>query len=213
MGQRRPILACLLALLFLPFGLEAQRHSPGPIRIVLLVDSSQAMAAMLPQFRAGMHSFLNALPGEPEIAFVSAGGQLRVRVPPTSDRAALHQAVDRFTSDGGANSFLETMYEADKRFLRNAPGKRSVFVVLTTDNGGTRVEPRVDEYNRFMKQFVERGGRAHGIVVAGVHASVTSTVLMNLTNNTNGFFDTLTLPNPLVERMKALADFVALDMS
>ncbi len=205
------VLAVFIALLVGPSVLDAQRRAPGPIRIVLLVDSSQAMASMLTHFRAALNAFLDALHGNPEVAFISTGGQIRVRVPPTSDREVLRQAVGRFSSDGGGNSFLDTMVEADKRFLKVAPDKRSVFVMLMTDNGAFRGEPRLDEYNRFMNEFVDRGGRAHAIVVTSVTNGVTTTVLMNLTSNTNGFYDTIAVPNPLPERMKSLAEFVALD--
>ena len=162
----------IVALLAAPAALAAQRRGPGPLRIVLLVDSSNAVAPMLPQFRAALNAFLDVLPGDPEIAFISTGGQLRVRVPPTTDRLVLHQAADRFASDGGANSFLDTMLEADQRFLKVAPDRRSVFVIITTDSGDLRGEVRIDQYNRFMKEFTDRGGRAHGIVVRGVQRRI-----------------------------------------
>jgi len=201
----------LVALMAAPFAGEAQRRAPGAIRIVLLVDSSQAMSSMLTHFRAGLNAFLDTLPGNPEIAFISTGGQIRVRVPPTSDRDILRKAVGMFSSDGGGNSLLETMVEADTRFLKVAPDKRPVFVMLMSDNGAFRGEPRLDQYNRFMNQFVDRGGRAHAIVVTTNTNGVTGQLLRNLTNNTNGFYDTIAVPNPLAARMKSLADFVALD--
>ena len=104
------------------------------------------------------------------------------------------------------------MLEADQRFLKVAPDRRSVFVIITTDSGDLRGEVRIDQYNRFMKEFTDRGGRAHGIVVRGVNAGSTTDILMNLTRNTNGFYDSLTIANALADRMKALAEIVALDM-
>lgn len=190
---------------------EAQRLAPGVIRIVLLVDSSQAMSSMLIHFRSALNAFLDAVPGNPEIAFITTGGQIRVRVPPTSDRELLRRAVGIFSSDGGGNSFLETMIEADKRFLQVTPDKRPVFVMLMSDNGAFRGEPRVDEYNRFMNRFVDRGGRAHAIVVTSIANGVTGTLLRNLTSNTNGFYDAIAVPNPLAARMKSLVDVLALD--
>ncbi len=210
---RAPIAVGLLvtALTAAPPPGEAQQRAPGAIRIVLLVDSSQAMSSMLTHFRAALNAFLDAVPGNPEIAFITTGGQIRVRVPPTSDRAILRKAVGMFSPDGGGNSFLETMVEADSRFLKVAPDKRPVFVMLMTDNGAFRGEPRVDEYNRFMNQFVDRGGRAHAIVITSIANGITGTLLRNLTSNTNGFYDVLAVPNPLAARMKSLVDIVALD--
>src|SRR5262245_12163977 len=94
----------------------AQIRGANPLRIILLVDSSSMVSSMLPQFRAGLHAFLEQLPGEVEIALISTGGQLRVRVPPTTDRNRLHQAADAFAPDGGANALLDSLLEADRRF-------------------------------------------------------------------------------------------------
>jgi hypothetical protein len=214
MGRSRVSLVVVLAFLAAVVVARvpnAQQRPPGAIRIVLLVDSSQAMASMLTHFRAALHAFLDALHGDPEIAFISTGGQIRIRTQPTSDRDVLRKAISIFSSDGGGNSFIDTMVEADRRFLKVAPDKRPVFVMLMTDNGAYRGEPRLDEYNRFMNQFVDRGGRAHGVIVGNTATGVTTQILRNLTGNTNGFYDVIAIPNPLPERMKSLADFLALD--
>jgi von Willebrand factor type A domain len=204
--------AALAALLLLASPLlSAQRRGPGPLRIVMLVDSSSTVSQMIPQFRAGMNAFLDVLPGDPEIAIISTGGQIRIRVPPTTDRERLHKAASSFASDGGANSFLDTMLEADRRFLKPSD-RRPVFVIMMTDGSEIRGEARVDEYNRWVHDFLRRGGRAHGIVVRGVVSGITTDILVNLTSNTGGFYDSLNVANPLAERMKALAALVAADM-
>ena len=191
----------------------AQRRGPGPLRIVMLVDSSGTVAQMLPQFRAGMTAFLDALPGTPEIALITTGGQIRIRVPPTTDRDKLHKAINSFAADGGGNSFLDTMLEADRRFLVNAGERRPVFVIMMTDGTMTRGDARVDQYNDWVGGFLRRGGRAHGIVVRGISSGITTEVLMNLTNNTGGFYDSLAVANALADRMKVMATMVAADMT
>ena len=83
---------------------SAQRGPGGPMRIILLVDSSAAVSSMIPQFRAGLADFLDELPGDPQIAIVTTGGSptggprftvtvtlsLALRVPPPR---ALGQAM------------------------------------------------------------------------------------------------------------------------
>src|SRR6478735_1248760 len=87
-------------------------HAADPIRVVLLVDSSTNMSTMITNFRAGLTAFLEAIPDDVEVALISTGGQLRVRVPPTTDRQRLLEAAGRFASDGGANSLLDTLLES-----------------------------------------------------------------------------------------------------
>src|SRR5262249_340692 len=149
--------------------------------------------------RAALIAFLDNLPGTPEtldteVVFVSTGGQLRIRVPVTTDRQRLRKAAASFAPDGGGNAFLDTMLEADKRFLRPTD-RRPVFVVVMTDNSRFRGEPRVDEYNAFAEDFMRRGGRAHGIVIGSIDSGVHTDILMNLTDNTGGYYDGVTVPN------------------
>jgi Mg-chelatase subunit ChlD len=205
--------ACVAALLGAGTPARAQRRGPGPVRIVMLVDSSGTVAQMLPQFRAAMTAFVDALPGTPEIALISTGGQLRIRVPPTTDREQLHKAINSFAADGGGNSFLDTMLEADRRFLVNSGERRPVFAILMTDGTMSRGDVRVDQYNDWVGTFLRRGGRAHGIVVRGVNSGITTELLMNLTSNTGGFYDSLAVANALADRMKVMATMVAADMT
>jgi tight adherence protein B len=211
--RRRLSLAVVILLALGWSGAAAQRRGPGPLRIVMLVDSSGTVAQMLPQFRAGMAAFLDALPGTPEIALITTGGQIRIRVPPTTDRDRLRKAINSFAADGGGNSFLETMLEADKRFLVDSGERRPVFVIMMTDGTDTRGDARVDQYNDWILKFLRRGGRAHGIVVRGVNSGLTTDLLMNITSNTGGFYDSLNVANALPERMKVLATMVAADMT
>ena len=207
--MKRALVSVLIASLLAVHPARAQFGVPGgQMRIVLLVDSSNSVSPMLIQFRAALNGFLDTLPGEPEIAFISTGGQLRVRVPPTSDRLVLHQAANRFASDGGANSLLETLLESDARFLRPRRDRRPMFVVLTTDQpafGG----PPIERYNNFMKDFVQRRGRAHGVVIRSAQIGLASEILDNLTSNTDGMYDVIAISNSLPTRMRAIAAEVA----
>ena len=212
MKGRLFIAALLLMACLAPAPHAAQFRPRGETRIVLLVDSSAAMASMLPSFRQGMNVFLDALPPDPEVAIVSMGSQLRVRVAPTGDRAKLHAAANSFASDGGGNELVASLVEADKRFLKIAPERRSVMVILTSDFGGTVGDPPVDAYNRFLNDFVWRGGLAHAIVVVGTTSGVTTQVAHNLVTNTRGFFNSLSVATGVPAAMKTLAAHVAADL-
>jgi hypothetical protein len=181
--------------------------SPKPLRIVLLVDSSSEVSSMINPFRAGLKAFLDAVPEDSDVAFITTGGQIRVRAQPTSDRNALQKAASSFAQDGGANAFLDTLLESDQRFLKKATDRRPIFVIMTTDNDASRGEPRIDDYNKFMNDFLRRGGQAHGIVVHTGRGgtSATSEIINNLTRNTNGTFEAINSPNSLAEKMTAIA--------
>lgn len=190
---------------------NAQWRPGGVMRIVLLVDSSSTVAPMITPMRAALNSFADELPGEPEVTFITTGGQIRIRVPPTSDRKALREATGRFAADGGANAFIDTMIEADQRFLKKALDRRPVFVIVTTDAGTNLGDQRVDTYNRFARDFIGRGGRAHAIVIRGQSSGLTSIVAENLTENTGGYFQTINVASAIPRTMKTLMEYVAAD--
>jgi hypothetical protein len=150
------------------------------------------------------------LPGEPEVAIISTGRQLRIRVAPTQDRPTLEAAAADFSPDGGGNAFLDSLLETDRRYLRDAAGRRPILVILTTDTGPSLGgEPRMDAYNRFAKDFQARGGRAHAIVVRSANTGVTIQIAENLTANTGGAFETVGIANAVPPLMKAIADRIA----
>lgn len=211
MNARRWRSTVLVAVWLLGAMPAAQRPPGGPMRIVILVDSSAGIAPYITHFRAALTNFLERMPGDPEMMLVSTGGQMRIRAQPTTDRAPLREAAAIFASDGGGNAFLDSLLEADKRFLKPATGKRPVFVIIMTDGGRTLGNQRIEEYNRFVQNFMDRGGRAHGIVIHGTNTGPTTDILSNLTENTNGFFDSLIIANGLPDRINALVDIVAVD--
>lgn len=183
----------------------------APMRIVLMVDSSSAISPMINNFRIGLNAFADALAPEHEIVLISTGGQIRVRTQPSADRARLKAEIARFASEGGANSFMDTLIESDSRFLKNAPGQWPVFVILTTDNGETRREPDFVRYNKFMQDFVARGGAAHAVVVAGKAIGTVTDFATNLVQNVAGMYDAVVVDSNVPSRMKSIADRLTAD--
>jgi hypothetical protein len=182
-----------------------------PMRIVLLVDSSTPVGPMMNNFRTALNAFIDELPEIEEVAFVSSGGQIRVRTPPGTDRAKLRAEISRFASEGGANAFLDTMLEADKRFLKPATGQWPAFVIITTDNGEGRREPNVDDYNKFMNDFLARGGIAHAVIVQGKQTGSVTDIVANLVDNVGGLRYTIVADSNLPARMREIANRVADD--
>ena len=191
---------------------EVTRAALGkpPMRIVLMVDSSGAVPQMLNHFRAGLNTFFDTLPPEHEVVFISTGGQIRIRVQPTTDRAALKAAAGRFAADGGANSFVETLLESDRRFLRPVT-QWPVIVFVTTDNGFATQTPRVKEYNTFIQSFMQRGGSAHGIVIKGAASNQIAYVAENLVLNTRGIHKVVNQSTAVEADLKEIAERLTAD--
>jgi hypothetical protein len=170
--------------------------------------SSQPMMMM---FRNALDAFVDALPPEHEVSFISSGGQIRVRTEPSTDRAALKKQIGLLGSEGGANAFLETLMEADQRFLKPASGKWPVFVILTTDIGEARREPDIPRYNRFMNDFLGRGGSAHAIIMQGKQFGPITDITQNFVQNLGGMYLSLIVDSGLPGRMQTIAERLASD--
>jgi hypothetical protein len=183
----------------------------APMRIVLMVDSSTPVGKMINDVKTALTAFADTLPAHHEVAFISSGGQIRVRTRPNDNRDKLLAEVARFSSEGGANAFLDTLLEADKRFLRTAPEQWPAFVIVTTDNGDTRREPDVVTYNKFMNDFLARGGAAHAVILAGTQTGPVTDLVTNLVDNVGGLRQTLNTSNSLPARMKDIAERLDID--
>jgi hypothetical protein len=184
----------------------------GPMRIVLLVDSSTPVGPMLSNFRIALNGFIDELPEEEEVVFVTSGGQIRVRTQPGTDRVKLRTEVEHFAAEGGANAFLDTMLEADQRFLKNVPpGQWPAFVIITTDRGENTREPNVKDYNIFMQDFLSRGGAAHAVIIAGKQIGSVTDMVANLVDNVAGMRHTIVADSNLPARLRDIANRLADD--
>ena len=175
----------------------------APMRIVLLCDSGTSMSPILNTYRVALNGFVDLLPPEFEVAFVSSGGQIRVRTQPSADREKLRAEIARFVPEGGANAFFETLLESDQRFLQGDGVTR--FTSVSTD---TRTEPDVVRYNTFMNNFLSRGGAAHVVMFASASKRVgaISDIASNLVQNTNGLYFPIVTESALPDKFKTIAE-------
>jgi hypothetical protein len=205
------LLVFCASLVLVALGVPANAMRSGPLRIVLLVDSSSAVGAILPQVRAGLNAVIDGVPPDSEIAIVSTGGQMRIRQQPTTDRKKLHDIVGFFAADGGASALIDSLIESDDRLLKKAPDRVPVFVVLAVDTAVTTAEQRIDAYNRFAADFASREGIAHILVLKGRETGIATDVALNLTRNTGGLYEPIAVATAIPDKLKAFAERLTLD--
>jgi hypothetical protein len=86
-----------------------------------------------------------------------------------------------------------------------------VLVIVTTDNGETRREMPIDEYNKFMQDYVARGGAAHAVIVRGKSIGPVTDLTQNLIENVAGLYTAINTDTTLAERVRAIAERVVAD--
>ena len=183
-----------------------------PQRIVLLVDNGSATQQMVVPMRNGLLAFLEDLPGTPELAFITTGGQMVPRVRPTASRAEIRKAMETFASQGGSNAMIEALSEAYDRFLKPAEDRRPVFVVVATEStSGRDGEMNIDRYNRFAQSFVNRRGRAYAVVVGGMQRGNISDVARHVAESSGGRFERIADPTALTKLLREIAASIGAD--
>jgi hypothetical protein len=183
-----------------------------PMRIALMLDTSDAAAPALTHMRAGAIAFLDALPPEDEVILITTGRQARVRVPPTTDRKKLKDAAAGLFTDGAGTVLMDGLLEIDDRFFKKADDRWPVFVVFTSDGTEASAGAREKEFLKWASTIDKRGVSTHAFVYKTPKGSgMPEIVVENLTQNSGGHYDVMNTTTALPEKMKALGEQLALD--
>jgi hypothetical protein len=183
----------------------------SPMRIALFVDTSDTTAQALNSIRAGLLDFLAALPPQHEVMLVSTGRQMRIRVPPTSDRKKLVDAAKGLFPDGGATPLMDALMEIDDRFMRKAEDRWPVFVIVSGDGAEGSSGANEKKFNDWARALPARGIAAHGVVLKVRSGGLPEIVTSNVVQNTGGHYDVMNTSNSLPAKLTAVAQQLARD--
>ena len=183
----------------------------SPMRIALIVDTSDGAAPALNHMRTGLTSFLDAIPPAHEVLIVSTGRQSRVRVPPTLDRKKLKDTTSGLFSDGGATVLSDTLLEIDDRFLRKAEDRWPVFVIVTGDGAEGSSGANEKKLNEWMTALPARGIAAHAIVLKYKGGGMPEIVANHVAVTAGGIYEFINTSNSLPDKLKAIADRITHD--
>ena len=114
---------------------EVLRVSPdtAPLQIALLVDTSEAAARAVGDFRKGLRAFIDAMDDGDRIAIIGFGGRPQILAASTPERAPLLDTADGlFSSAGTAAYLLDALSETAEGFIKRE-ASRPVMVVLATE--------------------------------------------------------------------------------
>src|SRR5476649_1286466 len=184
-----------------------------PMRIALMLDTSDAAAPALTHMRAGAIALLDALPPEDEVILVTTGRQLRVRVQPSTDRKKLKETAAGLFTDGAGTVLEDGLLEIDDRFFKKGADDRwPVFVIFTSDGTESSTGAREKEFLKWAPKIGARGITAHAFVFkVPKGAGLPDIIAENITGNSGGSYDVMNTTTALPEKMKALGEKLALD--
>jgi hypothetical protein len=183
----------------------------SPMRVAIFVDTSDGTSNAINQIRSGLTAFLEALPPDAEVMFVSTGRQVRVRLQPTTDRKKAQDLAKGLFSDGGATPLRDAILETDDRFFRKARDRWPVFVILTGDSAESSAPANETLFNTWLNDLPVRGISAHGFALKYRGGGVPDLVAQHVVQTAGGRFDFMNTANALPDKLKVLGEQLASD--
>ena len=197
---------------------SVRRGTPRPMSIALLVDNGGRVAAPAERdaLRDGLAAFLRTLPPRHEVAIHTIRGRVRRVVGPTTDRAALDDAIRRVRVGARARvGLFDSVRDASERRYRD-DGPFPV-IVLVLPNGDEDRGDAPGDAELQMARFAAAGIMAHAVVLeprsargraVGEERPVPG-VARDLTRLLRGVYMTLTSRNELPLGLSRLAGRLA----
>ena len=148
--------------------IKSMHLDAGPMKVALLVDNGYAARQSLIPLRAGLSTFLDALPPEHEVGLFTTGDQVRLRVDFTTDRDELKDRATSLFADPGAAVFLDDgLVETWERWFDDGDAW-PVFVTLVYGGSSrSRVQMGLlEEFKEFVVELRRRAATVHAVLVS-----------------------------------------------
>jgi VWFA-related protein len=143
------------------------RLDTEPKQIALLVDTSQAAARAMGDFRQGAAAFVEAMHEGNEISIISFGGTPRILASPSRDPEQLAEGVDRiFSYSSTASYLLDAAVETSKGFVRRSADRPTIVVLSTLGIDYSNMDDRTA-----LGRLVDAGVVLHTVVLSQPTAS------------------------------------------
>jgi hypothetical protein len=182
-----------------------------PTRIVLMIDSTEAIRQPIGQIRNALVMFLQALDPQHEMMFLTVAGTPQVRVRPTLERQQMVNAAEGLFGTPGANVMHRLIDDAFHRFALTTH-HRPLFVVMTTEGfeSTDRINPQ--EIKHLVDHFRAMGGRLHAVRLLVTNVGQTfrggnlteMPVTLMVGRDTGGTYTNIS-PNGLAQVLEGLA--------
>lgn len=134
---------------------------------------------------------------------VTTGGQMNIRVQPTSD---LQEAVGEiFFSRGGGNALLGSVQEIYDRYFRTVEKRWPVFVILSTDGPDSSQRVTEKTFNQLLQGLASRHVTVNAALLTSTGTSLVRSLTLTMIEQTGGAYESATVATALPNKMKSLA--------
>ncbi len=118
-----------------PQKVEVFSRDELPLNVALVLDLSDSIGPFLGPLRDAANTALSSLKPDDSVALFTFATEAQLRVPLTTDKAAIAQQINTFHA-GGATNINDGIFVAAK-YLLSAPQKGRRVIILISDDVGT----------------------------------------------------------------------------
>ena len=209
--MRLPALVIAGSLVSVPLAAQAPTR---PLRIVLIVDSTEAIRQPIGTIRKALVALVEGIDAQHEMMLVSVAGTPQIRVRPTLDRQQVVKSVNGIFGTTGSNVMHRVIDDLFHRFAQPAD-RCPIFVVLTAEGYESTQNVNPQEIAHVTNHFAENGGTLHAVrlqVPTGVQSfrggNLTDLpVSLMIGRDTGGAYTNIS-PNGLLEVLQRLATVI-----
>jgi hypothetical protein len=181
-------------------------------KVQILIDNGIGIPAeSIGDLRNGLQNLLTALPLGLEVTLVTTAPQPRFLERATTDRVKLLSALGRLSPDSGAGRFVESLFEANDRIVKDKQEDASYTIVTIGTNSGD-ANVRDSDVKTLMTRVQQRHTTVHAIMltrVGRVGGTVQLDVAQAVTNMSGGRYENLAVANRLVSLLKEVGEQMA----
>lgn len=191
-----------------------------PVKVELLLDNGIGIGVNnLIHLRNGVRAFMEALPSDVEVAFVTTAPQPRNVIRPTADRQALLRAPDLLTLDTAAGRFVDALIEVAARIDKaRADRQQGNFFPVVVVLGSTAAEGSMfgqRDVEQLLQRFQQRGATVHVIMLSsgasgpGTGGWVQAELGQAVTRLTGGRYDNIAAPSRIATLLPEIGQQIA----
>jgi VWFA-related protein len=172
-----------------------------PLQIALLADNSDAMRSHVPDFRKALGTFVDSTRDDVQIALITLAERPTIAVGYTTDRVALHKAIDKLFAFQAGNYLLDGIAETSQGLAKRTMW-RSAIVVISASGA----EYSYRQYTEVLRFFREGRASLHAVILGtGNRNAGREIVLSRASSETGGRYENIMSPTALEVKARQVA--------
>jgi hypothetical protein len=171
-------------------------------KVQILIDNGLGIpSASLGDLRTAVKGLINALPTTVETTLVTTAPQPRMLEKATTDRVKLLSAVDRLTPDSSTGKFVDSMFEATDRAVKDKTEGASYTIIALASSSGD-LNYRESDVKQVAQRVQQKRINVHVVILSSLNNASGGGIQVDLgkglADMSSGRFESIAVANRLV---------------